>query len=345
MKHGRIAIIGAGIAGLSVGSRLASAGCEVVVFEKARGVGGRASTRRSGEHAFDHGAQYFTCRQPTFSVQVEDWCRRGIAAPWEARIRTLGPAQATVGRDDSIRYVGVPGMSALARDLAKNLRVECRKRIAHLEGSAADWSLIAEDGLAGDGRFEAVVVATPAPQALPLLAPAPRLASLAAEVEMQPCQAAMVTFAQRLEVDFGGAFVSGSPLCWVARNESKPGRPSGDCWVLHASPEWSASHLEDSAESVASSLLRVFGKAIGRKLPAVKLLASHRWSLARASQAVADPLLWESELGLGVCGDWTAGTRLEDAFMSGERLARIMLGGSRDLPSQAERAMPGGSDE
>jgi renalase len=177
VKNRSVAVIGAGVAGLAGGSHLARACCDVVVFEKARGVGGRTSTRRSDAEAFDHGAQYFTCRSDAFAHQVDDWCRRDAGAVWSTPIVTLGSGESTAKHEETRRYVGVPGMSALGRDLAKELRVECGQRIARLEGSAGCWNLIAEQGPPRIA-LDTVVVAVPAPQAVPLLAPAPRLAEL-----------------------------------------------------------------------------------------------------------------------------------------------------------------------
>jgi predicted NAD/FAD-dependent oxidoreductase len=324
VKTGRIAVIGAGIAGLTAARRLSRGNRQVVVFDKARGVGGRTSTRRRATHAFDHGAQYFTCRSDDFGRQVADWCRRGVAAAWGAPIRTLGGGEMAATREETALYVGVPGMSALAQDLATELPVECRRRIERIEGSATSWHLVPEEGPTLHG-FDAVVVATPAPQAVPLLALAPRLAELAGSVEMQPCHAVMVTFPQPLGVDFGGAFVSEPPLAWVARNASKPERPSSECWVLHSSPEWSAHHLEESDEAVARSLLRAFAEALGRDLPSASFRAAHRWRFARTTWPLGTPFLWDAGSRLGVCGDWTHGSRVEDAFTSGELLARAML--------------------
>jgi predicted NAD/FAD-dependent oxidoreductase len=334
VKAGRVAVIGAGVAGLTAARNLARAGWDVVVFEKARGVGGRTSTRRSEAGAFDHGAQYFTCRTDVFAHQVEDWCRRGVAAAWGAPIKILGGGVSSATREESRRYVGVPGMSALARDLVKGLEVECGRRIARIEGLATRWILIAEEGAKFPG-FDTVVVATPAPQAGPLLAPAPHLAELAAGVDMQPCHAVLVTFPRALELDFGGAFVSESPLAWVARNASKPGRPGAECWVLHANPEWSAHHLGEPCEAVAESLLRAFGDAVGRELPAASFYSAHLWRFARTTQPLGTPLLWDADACLGVCGDWTHGARVEDAFISGELLARAMLG---EKPLQASHS-------
>jgi predicted NAD/FAD-dependent oxidoreductase len=324
MKTGRVAVIGAGVAGLTAARNLARAGWDVVVFEKARGVGGRTSTRRSEATAFDHGAQYFTCRTDAFAHQVEDWCRRGVAAAWCAPIKILGGGVSSATREESRRYVGVPGMSALARDLAKELTVECGRRIARIEGSATRWILIAEEGAKFPG-FDTVVVAMPAPQAVPLLASAPRLAELAAGVEMQPCHAVLVTFPHPLEIEFGGAFVSEPPLAWVARTASKPGRPGAESWVLHAGPEWSARHLEEPSENVAEALLGAFGDAMGRELPTASSCSTHLWRFARTTQPLGPPFLWDADQRLAVCGDWTHGARVEDAFTSGELLSRAML--------------------
>jgi predicted NAD/FAD-dependent oxidoreductase len=324
MKTGHVAVIGAGVAGLTAARNLARAGWDVVVFEKARGVGGRTSTRRSEATAFDHGAQYFTCRTDAFAHQVEEWCRRGVAAAWCAPIKILGGGVSSATREESRRYVGVPGMSALARDLAKELTVECGRRIARIEGSATRWILIAEEGAKFPG-FDTVVVAIPAPQAVPLLAPAPRLAELAAGVEMQPCHAVLVTFPHPLEIEFGGAFVSEPPLAWVARTASKPGRPGAESWVLHAGPEWSARHLEEPSENVAEALLGAFGDAMGRELPTASSCSTHLWRFARTTQPLGPPFLWDAEQRLAVCGDWTHGARVEDAFTSGELLSRAML--------------------
>jgi predicted NAD/FAD-dependent oxidoreductase len=331
MKSSRVGVIGAGVAGLTAARSLARAGCDVRVFEKARGVGGRTSTRRSQTTAFDHGAQYFTCRTQAFTEQVEDWCRRGVAAAWGAPIKAIGGGSTTATREESRRYVGVPGMSALARDLAKGLDVECGRRIARIEGSAEHWMLIAEDGAKFPG-FDAVVVATPAPQAVPLLAPAPRLAELVSGVEMQPCHAVLATLPHRLDIDFGGAFVSESALAWVARTASKPGRPGAESWVLHAGPEWSARHLEEPAEDVAQSLLGAFGDAMGRELPTPNSCSTHLWRFARTTQALGKSFLWDADQRLAVCGDWTHGARVEDAFTSGKLLSRAMLG-EQELPA------------
>ena len=61
-----ILIVGAGLCGLHAATRLQAAGRSVLVLEKSRGLGGRAATRRWNNRPVDHGAQFFTAKNPEF---------------------------------------------------------------------------------------------------------------------------------------------------------------------------------------------------------------------------------------------------------------------------------------
>ena len=73
MTDTRIAIIGAGMAGLACARMLAVAGMMPVILDKGRGIGGRLATRRAPEgRQFDHGAQYVTAKDPGFAALLTD---------------------------------------------------------------------------------------------------------------------------------------------------------------------------------------------------------------------------------------------------------------------------------
>ena len=313
-------MIGAGMAGLACAGAMHAAGWDVTVFDKGRRAGGRLATRRADGLQFDHGAAYASARGPAFQAVLDSMGASGDAAPWTA----AGPD----------RWAGTPGMSALARHMEGRGvgTVHTMRHAAHLERQAAGWMVRHHDaataapGLVTDtggevaGPFEAVLLAVPAPQAAGLLRAVPhRFAAEAGRAGMAPCWALMAGFAGPSGAP--DVLCPGGPLTWIARDTSRPGRAAApECWVAHASAEWSWTHLEDSAETVRTALLQAFASATG--LQGTPAYASvHRWRYALADSPLGVPALWDREAGLGVCGDWCLGARIESAYDSGCALA------------------------
>lgn len=320
-----IAIIGAGMAGLACARRLADEGLPVVVYDKGRGLGGRLATRRVGDLAFDHGAQYATARAPAFMAALGTAAGHGHAAGWHAAWAMLAEEGMTRTTVSEPRWVGAPGMGGLVHDLAAGVAVHAGIRITSLAHAADGWRLGDADG-AVHGPFRRVVLAVPAPQAMDLLGVwVDRFPALAA-VRYAPCWAALVAWPDPLPLPFDAARLDVDPvLTMAARTSGRPGRPQGgDCWVLHATPEWSRRHLEDTADAVAPRLLDRFLTLTG-VAETVLHCTAHRWRHALVEQAAGAPFLRDEALGLALCGDWCLGPRIELAFLSGHHLAGALL--------------------
>lgn len=333
-----VAIIGAGFAGLACARELASRGVSVTVHDKGRGAGGRSSTRRlprpdgEGELSFDHGAQYLTARSLAFRRQVSDWIERGVAAAWTPRIVDLSDGHRRPKSDQPLRHVGVPGMSALLRDLERGLDVHHGHRVTALERDGG-WRLrLAREGDAPEtaGPHDAVVVAAPAPQSAALLTPVPELRERVESARMAPSIALLLAFPRELGLDFDAAFVHGSPISWMARNSSKPGRdPEHETWVLHATPSWSARKLERPDEEIVTELLTALRVAVRFEPPPPSVARIHRWPFARVPEPLDIDCLWDAEAAVGACGDWCAGERIERAWESGRAMAARVLSPTR----------------
>ena len=321
----RVGVVGAGLSGLVSATLLRRRGHRVRVFDKARGVGGRMSTRRTENGSFDHGAQYFTVRDDRFARAVESWRRAGVVARWNGTIVSLEAGEIGEDKGGIARWVGVPGMNAVCRHLAADLDVALETRVAGFVLEDGSWHLPAT----GDrdlGRYDALVVSAPAPPRADLLAGvAPALARAAARAPMAPCWAVMVSFSGPLDLAFDGAFVHGSPLSWVARNSSKPAREGLEAWVLHASPEWSRDNLELGPAAVTKILFEAFGQAVGGLAATPADRQAHRWRFALPTEPLPDPCLYDPDLRLAVCGDWCGGPRVEGAFLSGCAAAEALL--------------------
>ena len=360
-----VAVVGAGLAGLSCAQALRSAGLQVTVLDKSRGVAGRMSTRRSEGWQADHGAQYFTARHPAFAAEVARWTDAGVAAPWTPRIAVLGgddpqrDVRGSLGGGASgdagdagdaglVRHVGVPRMTSPAQWLAEGLGVRTGHTVQTLQRDGVQWRLgTVEHGWLSEA-FDALVLAMPAPQAEALLrqgwqgsdgtgvdadaqvdaqAQAQVLADVAAAVTMRGCWALMLRFDAPVDLPFDAAFVNAGPVRWMARDSHKPGRPAsvtaGETWVLHASPAWSEAHIDDSPEAAAEALLAAFAGWGG---PRPATWTAHRWRYADSLPPPHGLRHWLPELGLGLCGDWLAAGKVEGAWLSGQAVARQVLG-------------------
>lgn len=342
--------MGAGLAGLTCAIGLGAAGVGGLLLDKGRGPGGRLSTRRRNDRegralAFDHGAQYFTVRDARFGAQVDDWVARGVAAEWDGRVVTLSHGVVGEPRGAVRRLVGTPAMQTLATDLhgqleGRGIEARCSTRVERLR--LADGGIVArlDPKLGGGveiGPFERVCLALPAPQAAELLADlGPRATELrcaAAGVVMEPSLAALVRFEHRLaeDLDLDAAFVDDERLGWVARNASKPGRPGGEAWVLHSTAAFARRAWEQDPADWSGALLRSLEAALGRALPELTWLDTHRWGFALAREPRTEGCL-VADLGrarIALAGDWCSGSRVEGAYLSGRAAATALLAGSR----------------
>lgn len=322
-----IAIVGAGLAGLSCAQALLQAGHTVHVFDKARGPSGRMSTRRAeddnGPWQCDHGAQYFTARDSVFRAEVARWQQAGAAALWNARLASFDGSAWTTPHTPLERFVGTPRMTSPAAWLVQHLGepalAQWQTTVQRLDHTKDGWSITsAEHGLHSQ-HYSAVLLAVPAPQAMPLLAPvAPAGAALAASARMRGSWAVMLRYASPVALPWEGAFINSGPLRWVARDSSKPGRTGAETWLLHASAEWSEAHIEDNAESVTAALLAAFA-ALGGPPPLAA--TAHRWRYADTEPALTQGSWWDAQMRLGLCGDWLHGGKVEGAWLSGRALA------------------------
>ena len=320
-----IAVIGAGMAGLSCATALHEAGLRVSIFDKSRGPAGRMSTRRGDGWQCDHGAQYFTARDADFRAEVARWEQAGAAARWSPSLLRFDADGAAAVAGPAERFVGTPRMTAPAALLASRLALRSGAAISELQPASTGWRLHAQDIGALDDVYDALVLAVPAPQAGPLLrAVAPRQAALADATRMEGCWAMMLQYAAPLALGFDAAFINRGPLRWVARDNAKPGRDGAESWLLHASAEWSEAHIELDGDSIAALLLPAFAELGG---PAPQHWNVHRWRYASTATQRSEVCSWDAGLGVGMCGDWLNGGTVEAAWLSGRALAQRIAGG------------------
>jgi predicted NAD/FAD-dependent oxidoreductase len=361
-----VAVIGAGMAGVACAAGLRGAGLKVVLFEKSRGVGGRMATRRvtdpdtgALQYGLDHGVPAFAARQPRFRAWLNRAEARGVVQRWRPQLHAAWP-QRTVAE----LWVPQGDMPALARHLMADVPLQTQQTIQRLQHSAQGWWLHSAEGQR-HGPFAQVMLAMPPAQAAALLAGHhDGWADSLRTTRMLPCWTLMAA-TPALDWPWDAAEPDSGPLALVLRNDRKPGRSSPEglaTWVAHATPQWSAAHLEDDPLRVEKALTAALGALLprGAKLEWTHK-AVHRWryahshstdvnahtdqKTARAKPVAAHPgCWWDASLGLGVCGDHLGGGGVEGAWHSGDELADTVVawldvGGETPLPlPQAQAA-------
>jgi predicted NAD/FAD-dependent oxidoreductase len=197
-----------------------------------------------------------------------------------------------------------------------------------LRTSGADESVRVFSG------FDTVLLAIPAPLATTLLQRsklAPAFVERLGTIDIAPCWTLMLAFPQAVQPglphlgpQWNAALSTHHRIAWLARESSKPRRGPVERWTVQASPAWSAEHFGDDEERVRGKLLKAFAEVTGiRAAPAHADVK--RWRYAKTAAPLGRSHLWDPRMGLGLCGDWCLGHRVENAFVSGLELALATL--------------------
>jgi renalase len=325
-----IAIIGAGIAGLTLATLL-SKHANVLVVDKARGVGGRMASRRVGDASVDHGAQFFTARSDAFRHFLQPWLAASVIKVWTPRVLTLEAGAKPYRRDwFEAHYIGVPAMTTLPKALAAGLTLRLQYEVTRVQREGERWWLHAADGTT-EGPFDWVVATAPAPQITGWFPPDfSGMAALQA-VRYSPCFALMLAYADLPVLRFDAARVKSSPLDWIVRNNSVAGQ-SQQLMLLHSTRVWAQEHLDTNSDSTIAQLLQALDNVLEQRLPLPVMQQLHRWRYASATHTTSAAFELDIDKRLAACGDWSmfsdvdhGGARVESAFLSAHALASRLL--------------------
>ena len=316
----KIAILGAGMAGLSCAHRLRSAGVEAVIFEKSGRIGGRMSTRvTENGFAFDHGAQFFRAKGDAFAEFVSELEGEGSAKPWHAKAKSdpVNPSKPMM--------VGNGAMNELLVKLSKDLDIRFKTRVETIKQTSDGYELNFH-GSNMIEQFDVVISTVPVEQVRSLFEEQTDFLKQCSGISLQPCWAGLIGLDEKVECGFDTWRHVNADIGWIARNSSKPGRDgSKDCWVVHASPQWSLDNLEREKEDVAGDLLAMFESVIGAPMLKVGYVNAHRWRYAQTPEPLGKPYLVNENHSVFVGGDWCLGARVEAAFDSGTAIADTIL--------------------
>lgn len=322
MMEKRIAVIGAGLSGLLLAQSLKSR-AQVVVYEKARGVGGRMSTRYADPYAFDHGAQCFTARTPAFQEFLKPFIDQSVVAEWRGRVVNL---EAGLPETDRLwrepHLVASPNMNSLCKALAEGLDIRRTVEIAPLsQKHDGRWLLHDKDG-GLLGEYDLVISTAPPVQTINLFKEALPAAAPLREARLQGCYALMIGFNKRWDGSWIAARVRDNPLKWISINSTKPGRDSTvTSIVAHSRNDWAEEHIDDDVGAAQAYLLQQFEAVTGLSTAEAAYISTHRWRYAIVAETQGAGFYLDLEQGLAATSDWAATSRIEEVFINAQGLA------------------------
>tara|TARA_R110001592_G_scaffold88962_1_gene261780 strand:- start:3966 stop:4964 length:999 start_codon:yes stop_codon:yes gene_type:complete len=323
-----VLVIGAGMSGLVAARELQKSGYKVACVEKARGSGGRLSSKRiQSTHSenmlsFDLGCASFDAKTELFRTHIEQWISRGVAKTW--RYSNAGGTQ----------YVGVPRNSSITRYLADHLDVHFSTRITDIKKEGDFWQAFIYEGNEGNeiqifARAKHIVLATPPQQAAHLLPENHPFKNVLNQPILLPQWVLMVNV--KGSVNLAGDYreFQDSIISRLILEQGKPGRDDNSghqLWIIQADTQWTVEHLETQKEKVINSLVSELANITGSPV-IIEDAYLHRWlySIAQENELTGREFLSDGE-DIWLCGDYLADTStlsgLEAAFTSGFQLAK-----------------------
>jgi len=318
----RIAIIGAGISGLTL-ARALKDHAEVVVYEKARGVGGRMSTRYADPFYFDHGTQFFTARTPEFQAFLAPYIARGTVQEWIGRTVELEAGAAPWKREwFEPHYVASPNMNSLCKAMAEGISVVLSTEIAPLSERTTDGWALYDANAQLLGMYDWVISTAPPAQTHRLF----NRSDIAPQhVHLLGCYALMLGLDRPWQEPWIAAKVRSGPLAWIAVNSTKPGRNAAvTSLVVHASNHWSEIHIDGDVAQAQEFLLKALSELIGITPAEATYVSTHRWRYALLEEPQRPGHYLDTASQCAATGDWASDSRIEDAWGEAMKLAARM---------------------
>ncbi|WP_332898768.1 NAD(P)/FAD-dependent oxidoreductase [Haladaptatus sp. CMSO5] len=332
-----LAVVGAGAAGCGVAYALRDTAFDVTIFEKSRGVGGRATTRRRNGCYYDHGANYLKPTDDRTETLLSTLGTDGLV-DIEAPVWTHDKrGQIRRGdREEAHKWSYQTGLTQFAKRVLRqtDATVEKGVEIARLEwtddGDWAGWRLF--DGAdTAVGRFDRVVLTPPAPQTAGILRRIQWIDSRRRElteaidaVPYRTIRSVMLHYPFKLDLPYY-ALVNvdrGHPIGWLSREECKPGHvPDGESLlVVQMSPEWSEEHADLSTARAGRRVAQLASTLLDdSRVADPDWVDTQGWRYALPDAPVDDATVRSAEdERLYFAGDWVVGEgRVHAAFWNG----------------------------
>ena len=304
-----VLIIGAGISGLMAATKLKESGCSVTVLDKGNNYGGRMATRLFDDGIFDHGAQFFTVRQPIFQTYVDKWSAEDIIKVWfESESKQF---------ERHPRWIASRGMNSLPKHIARNLSVHLSTEVIKLSYDHIKWTAFCQDGTVYSGRH--LLITTPTPQTKYLLETTDILLPSNMKYALQNVQYEKgLSILLRLNEpsglpEPGGMKYDHPKISWIADNQMK-GISNVSALTIHSTADFAAATWHQTHDKKIALILDDIKSLMKAS---IKSAQTHRWGYTLPINPHKEKSLTSLDLQLTLAGDAFGGPRVEGSACSG----------------------------
>lgn len=334
-----IGIIGASVAGLVAGEKLAKAGHNVTIIEKSRLLGGRLASRRINGLTMDYGLSHFTVKSKEFGAFVDEMKGKGMVKEW-AKEFSLYDGSAlhknNPNRDPDTYYTGTDGMQKIAEGFKRWVDIKSEEKAGGLTyiGPDRTWKRSWMINLTDISVFEcdAVIIATPAPEAYGVLqtsqdeTPVRRIIRHIDEVHYKASFSLLATYNHNIP-NWKGIDCEKSYIEWIG-NESSKRNDAETCGLLiRSTHDFYRKHVNADKEEIKSLLLEEAADIAGPWIRQAEETYLHDRKYGEAIEPINEYFMELEMEGapLSLIGDYFRGTSLEDAYISGYNLAEYWI--------------------
>ena len=317
-----IAIIGAGFSAATLSYFVKK---DLDFYEKSRGVGGRCSTRRVEEVGlFDHGLQYIKNPNSEFKKMLNDY------SIWQGNFKIYENNQ-LINDEDKERIINENGNNLLVKSLFKNKNVFVNKELKNIEKKSDHLQLTFKDDT--QEQYKTVIITAPFQQAYNLTKQFTESYFSTFNYSMRPNLTVMVAFNKSLKLDLSAIYFENDDVLGFAANENTKKKnlinKNLELWTIQSSLKYAIKNIREyrnNKQVLIDETLKSFSNKLKVNISKEQIHYSdiHGWLYAYNLNTAKPNCYWDSDLRLGICGDWFSGNNAESAFFNAKYLANLI---------------------
>ena len=317
-----IAIIGAGFSAATLSYFVKK---DLDFYEKSRGAGGRCSTRRVDEVGlFDHGLQYIKSSNLEFKEMLNDY------SVWQGNFKIFENNQLK-DDEDKERIIHESGNNLLVKNLFKNKNVFVNKELKSIDKKSDHLQLTFKDDT--QEQYKTVIITAPFQQAHDLTKQYTESYFSKFNYSMQPNLTVMVAFNKSLKFELSAIHFENDDVLGFAANENTKKKnlinKNLELWTIQSSLKYSIKNIREyrnNKQVLIDETLKSFASKLKINISKEQIHYSdiHGWRYSYNPNTAKPNCYWDSNLRLGICGDWFSGSNAESAFLNAKQLANLI---------------------